>query len=92
MNETSCKYGDQICPCQDGDPCHYEPHGDTPAMNVPPECVLRALGAEREACALQVRHDCSACNGSGHLGEDECEYCGRPMAAIRARAKSAKAT
>ena len=43
-----------------------------------------------EECALQVRHDCTACEGTGHFldgtGEPtECEYCGRPMAAIRAR-------
>lgn len=24
----ACKYGDPYCPCQDGDPCHYE--GDNP--------------------------------------------------------------
>jgi len=23
-----CKYGDPLCPCQDGDSCHYE--GDNP--------------------------------------------------------------
>jgi hypothetical protein len=22
-----CKHGDVTCPCQDGDPCHYEPYG-----------------------------------------------------------------
>jgi hypothetical protein len=21
---TTCKYGDELCPCQDGDLCHYE--------------------------------------------------------------------
>ncbi len=21
---TACKYGDEFCPCQDGDSCHYE--------------------------------------------------------------------
>lgn len=48
--------------------------------------IAQALEAEREACALQVRHDCTACEGSGHMdAETECEYCGRPMAAIRAR-------
>lgn len=30
--ETYCPYGDPYCPCQDGDPCHYE--GDD-AMNAP---------------------------------------------------------
>lgn len=30
-----CKYGDPLCPCQDGDPCHYE--GDDPMT--PPNAV-----------------------------------------------------
>lgn len=48
--------------------------------------IEQAIMDEREACATQVRHDCSACEGSGHAdAETECEYCGRPMAAIRAR-------
>lgn len=86
-----CKYGDPICPCQDGDPCHYE--GED-AMHVPPAYVLAAVAAEREACALQVRHDCTACEGTGYFPGStdtatECEYCGRPMTAIRARAKAA---
>lgn len=37
---TPCKYGDPTCPCQDGDPCHYE--GENP-MNVPPEFVRNTL-------------------------------------------------
>ena len=24
MAEVACKYKDPCCPCQDGDPCHYE--------------------------------------------------------------------
>ena len=27
-----CRHGDPTCPCQDGDPCHYERYGDSPAM------------------------------------------------------------
>jgi hypothetical protein len=28
---TPCKYGDPLCPCQDGDQCHYEgPHAMMP--------------------------------------------------------------
>lgn len=46
-----------------------------------------------EAAIAKVRHDCPACDGSGYAaytnnleddGTRECEYCGRPMAAIRA--------
>lgn len=25
-----CPHGDETCPCQDGDPCHYEPQPDAP--------------------------------------------------------------
>lgn len=51
---------------------------------------LTARDAEVTRMALemarnQVRHDCTVCNGSGHADADsECEYCGRPMQAIRA--------
>ena len=31
----SCSYGDPSCPCQDGDPCHYEDTADTTAMTPP---------------------------------------------------------
>jgi hypothetical protein len=26
----ACPYGDPTCPCQDGDPCHYEPMPNAP--------------------------------------------------------------
>lgn len=43
---SACKYGDPTCPCQDGDPCHYE--GDNP-MLVRPEYVLQRIAdLERE--------------------------------------------
>ena len=49
--------------------------------------IAEAVAEEREACAAQVRHDCTACAGTGLVtgANTECEYCGRPMAAIRAR-------
>lgn len=32
-----------------------------------------------------VRHDCQACQGTGHADAyTECEYCGRPLQSIRA--------
>ncbi len=40
---TACKYGDPTCPCQDGDPWHYE--GEQP-MSVSPENVRRALAVQ----------------------------------------------
>jgi len=45
---AACKYGDPLCPCQDGDACHYEPQGKgqgkTLPMLVRPEFTLRAIG------------------------------------------------
>ena len=49
-----------------------------------------AVAGEREACAKRIRASCSACGGTGVGGVDprgdavECEYCGRPIAAILA--------
>lgn len=34
------KCTDPYCPCQDGDPCHYLPYGDTPAWPLPPGVEL----------------------------------------------------
>ena len=68
---TICKYGDPVCPCQDGDPCHYEPHGDTPAMHVAPESVLRAVAAEREAGAKIAIDHAEFCRKEFHSGGHE---------------------
>ena len=49
------------------------------------------LAAEREADCLAVRESCTSCSGSGYARpddptcQDECEYCGRPIVAIRGR-------
>lgn len=40
MAERVCKFGDPTCPCQDGDPCNYEDHGDTKAMPAPPRFTV----------------------------------------------------
>jgi hypothetical protein len=29
--QAQCPHGDPCCPCQDGDACHYETYGDSPA-------------------------------------------------------------
>ena len=49
---TKCKYGDPMCPCQDGDACHYE--GDNP-MTPPPIAALKAHIAALEAERDQMR-------------------------------------
>ena len=49
----------------------------------------RGRQAGLEDAVDQVRHDCSNCESTGHepsadpLSPHECEYCGRPAAAIR---------
>lgn len=32
---SACPHGDPLCPCQDGDPCHYEDTATTLAMPSP---------------------------------------------------------
>lgn len=39
MTERVCPYGDPTCPCQDGDPCHYEDLPGSPAMTPPEPCA-----------------------------------------------------
>lgn len=34
MNNPKCIGDDPMCPCQDGDPCHYRDHGETKGMAV----------------------------------------------------------
>ena len=33
----SCEYGDETCPCNDGDPCHYEGENPMSATESPEE-------------------------------------------------------
>lgn len=49
----TCPYGDPTCPCQDGDPCHYEPFEDTPAIT--PPGVAQAL--DELDCLTECRCD-----------------------------------
>lgn len=62
MTAPECFYGDPTCPCQDGDPCHYE--GDDP-MNVPPEYARRAIERQREMLGR-----CNICGGLVDLRTD----------------------
>ena len=39
---AACKYGDTLCPCQDGDQCHYE--GKNPMTPPRPEFIVSAMG------------------------------------------------
>jgi hypothetical protein len=61
--------------------------------------ILTAFARQQRAEALEeaaeaLRKECPACDGSGVGGVHqatgeafECEYCGRPMSVLRARAK-----
>jgi len=40
--DRACPHGDPTCPCQDGEPCHYEPFEETPAMACwSPDCMVK---------------------------------------------------
>jgi hypothetical protein len=60
--DVLCPYGDPLCPCQDGDPCHYE--GDNPMTPPCPKC--RGTGHSEYTgypdCDVV---DCGACMGTG---------------------------
>lgn len=50
------------------------------------ERIRAAVEAQKERDAKAIRDNCPACEGTGHAdAETECEYCGRPIAAIRAQ-------
>jgi hypothetical protein len=52
--------------------------------------LVRVRAEVIEECATAIRQACAACGGTGAAHQsgpdtwDECEYCGRPIAAIRA--------
>jgi len=77
-----CLGKDPFCPCQDGDPCHYEPFGDTPAL-LPTRWITKA-----EAEALYPRGPstlrvCSFDNdGDGNCGRRFCPTCYPPLPTV----------
>ena len=62
MTEKPCPYGDPLCPCQDGDACHYEwdARTKTRPMDVKPVvasllATIDALKAELIAALAQAK-------------------------------------
>jgi hypothetical protein len=55
---AACKYGDPLCPCQDGDMCHYE--GDNPM--IPPllddiyRKILHGENCEDGMCFVPIKN------------------------------------
>jgi hypothetical protein len=55
-----CIGGDRLCPCQDGDACHYRAVGDSPAMPIP--------GAEPEDTECRWCGEVEPCDDRGMCG------------------------
>ena len=49
-----CPYGDPLCPCPDGDTCHYEWDERTKTHPMSPLPVIVRLTAERDDARLLV--------------------------------------
>ena len=68
-------------------------HSGSPTRDQIAAALVEVDRRAREECAKAIRKSCEVCGGSGYAtyvnvkhGEDfpECEYCGRPIAVIRA--------
>ena len=77
---VACKYGDPSCPCQDGDPCHYEDTATTKAMAPPPPAEARE---ERTPNADEV-----ICPGCTHQFRAVPENVQAELAALRAQVQT----
>ncbi|GAC1521630.1 MAG: hypothetical protein NVS3B1_06050 [Marmoricola sp.] len=68
--ERSCPHGDVTCPCQDGDPCHYEALPDSPAWTPPSEAVAIKGATMPNTCraALNIKGEHFPCDISGGHG------------------------
>lgn len=68
------------------DECHKTVHYPEEFAKV---VIAIVRNATLEEAATAIRHECGMCSGTGFAdqsGDVECEYCGRPLAAIRALA------
>lgn len=76
------------CPCQDGDPCHYEDHGDTKAMPYwtvkdvlpygwavqdPNESEFSDWGSWHKDTEAEAQAVCDRLNAEGYRGEGAIE-------------------
>lgn len=46
MKSPKCIGDDPMCPCQDGDPCHYRDHGETKGMEIGHRETRSAFGVQ----------------------------------------------
>lgn len=58
----ACKYGDPLCPCQDGDMCHYE----GPDAMKPPK-----KHRDLETIMDELTWECDALGAGGGCGEQK---------------------
>src|SRR3990167_1261342 len=79
--------------CEEAANCHRDNAGAAAECVV--SVIATALQAQREQLCTVIRERCEACGGTGYgqtrydkhgafIDGDECMYCGRPIAAIRA--------
>lgn len=61
-----CKHGDPLCPCQDGDACHYEDTATTKAMTPPVAPPTGEAGALREALRDLAGTIVAICDSGNH--------------------------
>lgn len=68
LDKMVCAYGDQYCPCQDGDACHYEWSKGSPPSPHPKHRYRRPIG------------ECVTCDSNrndgmmpSHTPSDRCE-------------------
>jgi hypothetical protein len=55
--DEPCAFGDPLCPCQDGDSCHYRDIPDSPAMALSQR--QKDINTVREYLEQQMEHaDC----------------------------------
>jgi len=69
---VACRYGDLLCPCQDGDACHYEDYKFSKAMKICGNCEYFDNGLGE--LSRSGHGDCLN-TASGRFQTDALSYC-----------------